>query len=155
MVPSSHDVSKYISCRGPNIIKNDSFVKSYQPLIPYPSQEKAHSLEKEHTMFINQVNGIRLNTPFIEALVKMPEYAEFLQDLLETHHQLEMTSKVVINEQFPVVIMEGIPTNMGDPLCIILPCEFGNATNTFDLADSGASKNLMHYHFIKSLTFHN
>ena len=34
---------------------------------------------------------------------------------------------------------------MGDPEHLTLPCEFGDATKTFALADSGASINLMSY----------
>lgn len=77
----------------------------------------------------------------------MLEYAKCLQDLLDTRQQLEKTLNVVLNEKCPAVIMEVIPTKMGDPGRLTLPCEFGNSMKTFTLADSGSSINLMPYSF--------
>lgn len=78
----------------------------------------------------------------------MPEYVKFLQNLLDTHQQLKKTSKIVINEQCSVVILEGIPRKMGNPGHLPLPCEFENSTKTFDLDDFGASISLMSYFFL-------
>lgn len=47
--------------------------------------------------------------------------------------------------------MEGILKKMGDPKRLTLPCEFGNNTKTFALADSGVSINLMPYCFYQKL----
>ena len=100
---------------------------------------------------MQQVKGIPIDTTFIDSLAKVPEYAKFLQDLLETHQQLEKTSKVVLSEQRSMVIMEGIPTKVGDLDRLTLPCEFGNNMKTFALSDSGASINLMPYSFYRKL----
>lgn len=74
------------------------------------------------------MKGIPINIPFIEAMDKMLKYAKFLQDLLDTCQQLEKMSKVVIDENFSVVVMEGIQTKIGDLGCLALSCEFRNAT---------------------------
>lgn len=81
----------------------------------------------------------------------MPGYEKFFQHLLDTCQQREKMSKVDLNEPFSAVIMEGIPTNMGDPRRLTLPYEFGNSMKTFSLADSGASINLMPYSFYQKL----
>ena len=52
-------------------------------------------MEQEYKKFMQQVKGIAINTPFIEALAKIPEYTKFIQDLLDTRQQLEKNSKVV------------------------------------------------------------
>ncbi|KAL7600580.1 hypothetical protein Lser_V15G24233 [Lactuca serriola] len=81
----------------------------------------------------------------------MLKYANFIQDLLNTHQELEKMSKVVLNEQCLAVVMEGIPPKMGDPQCLTFPCKFGNATKTYAMADSGASINMMPYLFDQKL----
>lgn len=48
--------------------------------------------------------------------------------------------------------MEGIPKNIEDQGRLTLPCEFGNATKTFALANSGES--LPTHHIISIPTFH-
>ena len=87
-------------------------------------------MEQEHIKFMKQVKGIPINTPFIESLAQVPEYAKFVQDLLDTRQQLEKTSKVVLSEQSSKVIMEGIPRKMGDLGRLTLPCEFKNNMKT-------------------------
>ncbi|XP_023766457.1 uncharacterized protein LOC111914985 [Lactuca sativa] len=108
-------------------------------------------LERKHLEFIKQLKGIPINTPFIDSLAKVPEYAKFLQDLLDTHQQLKKNSKVILSEQSSKAVLGEIPTKMGDPRRLTLPCEFGNNMKVYDLADSGASINMMPYSFYKKL----
>ncbi|XP_023767338.1 uncharacterized protein LOC111915931 [Lactuca sativa] len=81
----------------------------------------------------------------------MHKCAKFLQDLLDTLQQLDKTSKVVLNKQCSIKIIEGIPTKIRKPGRLTLPCEFGNSTKTFDLANFGAIINLMPYSFYQNL----
>ncbi|KAL7591857.1 hypothetical protein Lser_V15G34596 [Lactuca serriola] len=117
----------------------------------FPSRAKIHPLEQEHLKFMKQVKDIPINTPFIESLSQVPEYAKFLQDLGDTRQQLEKNSKVILSEQSSKVILGELPKKMGDPGCLILPCEFGNKMKTYALADFGASINLMPYSFYQKL----
>ena len=97
--------------------------------------------------FMKQVKGISINTPFIESLAQVPEYAKFLQDLIDTRQKLEKIVMVVLSEHSSKVIMGEIPNKMGDLGRLTLPCEFGNNMKTYALADSGATINLMPYPF--------
>ena len=85
-------------------------------------------MEQKHKRFIKQFKGVLINTPFVESLAKMLEYAKFLQDLHDTRQKLGKTTKVVLNEQCSAVIKDGIPTNMGDLGRLTIPFEFGNPT---------------------------
>ena len=85
-------------------------VKPCQPLLTYPSQARQHPLEQVHRRFINQVKYIPFKIPFIEDMAKMPGYAKFLKDLLDTHQQLENMSKVVLNQQCSMVVIDIITT---------------------------------------------
>ncbi|XP_023743322.1 uncharacterized protein LOC111891494 [Lactuca sativa] len=100
---------------------------------------------------MKQVKGIPINTPFINSLAQVPEYAKFLQDLLDTRQQLEKNSKVILSEQSSKVIFGELPKKMGDPGLLTLPCEFGNNMKTYALANSEASINLMPYSFYQKL----
>nr|KAJ0203041.1 hypothetical protein LSAT_V11C500248920 [Lactuca sativa] len=100
---------------------------------------------------MKQVKGIPINIHFVESLAQMPEYAIFLQDLLDTREQRKKTSKVVLSEKRPIVIMGEITKKMGDHGRLTLPREFGNNMKTFALANSRASINLMPYSFYQKL----
>ncbi|XP_023739898.1 uncharacterized protein LOC111888015 [Lactuca sativa] len=108
-------------------------------------------MEQEHLEFLKQVKGISINSPFIESLSKVPEYAKFLQDLIDTHQQLKKNSKLILSEQSSKVVLGELPKNMGDSGRLTLPCEFGNNLKTYALADSGASINLMPFSFYQKL----
>ena len=58
--------------------KSSSYAQAFHPPLSFPSQAKFHPLEQEHIKLIKQVKGIIINTPFIESLAKVPEYAKFL-----------------------------------------------------------------------------
>ncbi|KAL7604989.1 hypothetical protein Lser_V15G15101 [Lactuca serriola] len=100
---------------------------------------------------MKQVKGIPINTHFIESLSKVYEYVKFLRDLIDTHHQLKKNSKVILSEQSSKVVLGELPKKMGDLRRLTLPCEFGNNTKTYALADSGASINLMPFSFSQKL----
>ncbi|KAL7605792.1 uncharacterized protein LOC111906878 [Lactuca sativa] len=131
--------------------KNFHDVQAYRPPLSFPSRDHIHPLEQQHLKFMKQVKGISINTPFIDSLSKVPEYAKFLQDFINTRQQLEKNSKVILSEQSSKVIMEELPKNMGDLGRLTLPCEFGNNLKTYTLADSGAIINLMPYSFNQKL----
>ncbi|XP_023762711.1 uncharacterized protein LOC111911152 [Lactuca sativa] len=126
-------------------------VSAYRPPLPFPSQANLSPLEREHLEFIQKIKGISINTPFINSLAKVPEYTKFLQDLIDTQHELKKNSKVILSEQSSRAVLGEIPKKMGDPKCLTLPREFGNNLKTYALANSGASINLMPYTFYEKL----
>lgn len=126
-------------------------VKPYHPPLKYPSRTKQDLLEQEYRQFLEQEKDLSINTPFIESIAKMPTYKKFLTNHNNNQKELEKVSNVVLNEKFSVIVMEGIPTKMGDLGRLTLPCEFGNSTKTNALAYSGASFNLMPVSFYQKL----
>ncbi|XP_052623636.1 uncharacterized protein LOC128128938 [Lactuca sativa] len=127
------------------------YVPAYKQPLPFPSRANFSPLEREHLEFIKQLKGIPINTPFIDSLAKVIEYAKFLQDLLDTRQQLNENSKVILSEQSSKAVLREIPKKMGDPGRLTLPCEFGNNMKVYALADSEASINLMPYSFYQKL----
>lgn len=127
-------------------------VHAYRPPLSFPSQAKVGPLEQEQLKFVKQVNGIPINTPFIECLAQVPEYAKFLQVILDIDQQLEKTSKVILSDHSSRVILGKLLKKMGDPGHLTLPFEFGNNTKTYVLADSRESMNIMLYSFYQKLS---
>ncbi|XP_023748839.1 uncharacterized protein LOC111897104 [Lactuca sativa] len=126
-------------------------VPAYHPHLQFPSRANISPLEREHLDFIKKVNGIPINTPFIESLSNVPDYTKFIQDLMDNRQQLKRNSKVILSEQSSKVVLGELPKNMGDPGRLTLPCEYGNNLQTYALADSGAGINLMPFSFYKKL----
>ncbi|XP_023734276.1 uncharacterized protein LOC111882144 [Lactuca sativa] len=124
---------------------------SYKPPFPFPSRAHLSLLERKHLEFIRQIKGIPINAPFIDSLAKVPEYAKFLQDLIDTQHELKKNSKVILSEQSSRDVLGEIPKKMGDLGHLTLPCEFGNKLKTYALADSGTSINLIPFSFYQKL----
>ncbi|XP_023753610.1 uncharacterized protein LOC111901972 [Lactuca sativa] len=131
--------------------KKSVSIPAYKPPLPFPSRANLSPLEREHLEFVKQLKGIHINTPFIDSLAKVLEYAKFLQDLLDTRQQLKENSKVILSEQSLRAVLGEIPKKMGDPGRLTIPCEFGNKLKTYALADSGASINLMPFSFYQKL----
>ncbi|XP_023747688.1 uncharacterized protein LOC111895867 [Lactuca sativa] len=124
-------------------------ISTYCPPLPFPSRANLSPLEWEHLEFIKYIKNIPINTPFVETFAKIPEYATFLQDLMDSRQQLKKNSKVV--EQSSRLVLGELPKKIGDPGRLTLPCEFGNNLKTYASADSGASINLMPFSFYKML----
>ncbi|KAL7595523.1 hypothetical protein Lser_V15G29447 [Lactuca serriola] len=106
--------------------KKSVSVPAYEPPLPFPSRANLSPLEREHLEFIKQLKGIPINTPFIDSLAKIPEYAKFLQYLLDTRQQLKENFKFILSEQSSKAVLGEIPKKMGDPGRLTLPCEFEN-----------------------------
>ena len=60
-------------------------VYSHQPLIPYPQKlawVKLFQLEPKFARFLEVLKQLYVDTPFLEALKKVPAYMQFVRDFL-------------------------------------------------------------------------
>ncbi|XP_076944113.1 uncharacterized protein LOC143614606 [Bidens hawaiensis] len=81
----------------------------------------------------------------------MPKYAKFLKDLLSNKKKLEGLSMVCLNEGCSAVVQNKLLEKLTDPGHFTIPCLFGSSTESYALADVGASINLMPYSLDKKL----
>nr|GEV38959.1 putative reverse transcriptase domain-containing protein [Tanacetum cinerariifolium] len=66
---------------------------------------------------------IRINLPFLKAMIHMPKGAKFLKDLL-LHKKLDKAaSSVKLSEECSAVIQESLPQKEGDPGSFTLPAQ--------------------------------
>ncbi|XP_076939471.1 uncharacterized protein LOC143608259 [Bidens hawaiensis] len=81
----------------------------------------------------------------------MPKYAKFLKDLLSNKRKLEGLSTVCLNEGCSAVVQNKLPEKLADPGHFTIPYLFGSSTESYALANLGASINLMPYSLYKKL----
>ncbi|XP_076936757.1 uncharacterized protein LOC143604043 [Bidens hawaiensis] len=81
----------------------------------------------------------------------MPKYTKFFKDLLSNKKKLEGLSTVCLNEGCSAVVQNKLPEILADPGHFTIPCLFGSSTESYALADLGASINLMPYSLYKKL----
>ncbi|XP_076921462.1 uncharacterized protein LOC143582870 [Bidens hawaiensis] len=81
----------------------------------------------------------------------MPKYVKFLKDLLSNKKKVEGLSTVCLNEGCSAVVQNKLPEKLANPGHFTIPCLFGSSTESYALADLGASINLMPYSLYKKL----
>ncbi|GJW73727.1 hypothetical protein Tco_0133097 [Tanacetum coccineum] len=75
----------------------------------------------------------------------MPKYAKFMKDLLSKKGKGSETSKITLNEQCSVIVLNKVPPKEKDPRSFTIPYIIGQSGITKALADLGASISLMPY----------
>nr|GEU85591.1 hypothetical protein [Tanacetum cinerariifolium] len=91
-------------------------------------------------------------TPVNLAMIHMPKGAKFLKDLLSHKEKLEKAaSSVKLGEECSAFIQKGLPQKERDMGSFTLPCLIGPLAVKNDLADLGASINLMPYSLFRKL----
>ena len=86
---------------------------------------------------------IDINTPFSEALTRMPQYAKFMKDILSKKRDIIKEGIVNLTVTCNVVIKKTLPEKTQDPGSFTIPCKIGDADMGKALCDSRANINLM------------
>ncbi|XP_076960489.1 uncharacterized protein LOC143636890 [Bidens hawaiensis] len=119
--------------------------------VPYPARLLRQKYAQEDGHFLDMFKKLKINLPFVEALQHMPKYAKFLKDLLSNKKKLEGLSTVCQNEGCSAVVQNKLLEKLADSGHFTIPCLFGSSTESYALADLGASINLMPYSLYKKL----
>nr|GFB80613.1 DNA-directed DNA polymerase [Tanacetum cinerariifolium] len=80
---------------------------------------------------------------FTDALILMPKFASTLKALIENKEKLSEMTRTTMNEYCSAVILNKLPRKLGDPRKFLIPSEFSGMDECLELADLGASINLM------------
>ncbi|GJZ59344.1 reverse transcriptase domain-containing protein [Tanacetum coccineum] len=127
-----------------------------KPNIPYPSrlnQEKSRdkaSNQKENIFQMFQ--DLRFDISFADALLLMPRFAPTIKSLLMNKEKLLELAKIPLNENCSAMLLKKLPEKLGDPGKFLIPCNFPGMDVCHDLADLGASINLMPLSIWKKLS---
>ncbi|KAJ9128607.1 hypothetical protein P3X46_034706 [Hevea brasiliensis] len=114
--------------------KTKKILEPYQPPLPFPQRFQKAKLDKQFGKFLEVLQKLYINIPFIEALSQMSSYAEFLKEILSKKRKLEDYGTVALIEEYkirepkpitislqladrfikyPVGILENIPIKVG------------------------------------------
>ncbi|GKE01512.1 reverse transcriptase domain-containing protein, partial [Tanacetum coccineum] len=136
-VPNSKPVVDPVSAPMPNL----------KTSILYPSRrndekrrEKANDqIEKFYKIF----QDISFEISLVDALILMPKFASTLKALIGNKEKLSEMARTPLNEHCLAVLLKKLPEKLRDPGKFLIPCDFPGMDECLDLADLGASINLM------------
>nr|GEW66334.1 reverse transcriptase domain-containing protein [Tanacetum cinerariifolium] len=118
----------------------------HQPPILYPSRLNKEKLQDNFDIQINKFlqmfKKLHINISLAEALALMPKYAKMLKDSLSNKDKLLDMVNTPLTENCSTVLKK-LPEKLRDPRKFIIPCDFFELEGCMDLADLGASINLI------------
>ncbi|XP_048228245.1 uncharacterized protein LOC125369519 [Ricinus communis] len=123
--------------------KTKSPVREYQPPIPYPIGLKQKKVDQQFGKFLDLFKQLRINLPFVEAILQMSRYARFLKEILSNKRKLEDLGLVTLNEECSSILQNKMPIKWRDPRSFTVPCIIRDLHISDALVDLGASINLM------------
>nr|GFA30299.1 reverse transcriptase domain-containing protein [Tanacetum cinerariifolium] len=127
-----------------------------KPSIPYPSRRENEKLRDQANEQIEKFYEIfkemSFEISFTDALILMPKFASTLKAYIGNKEKLSEMARTTMNEHCSTVILNKLPTKLGDPGKFLIPCEFSRMDECLALADLGASINLMPFSVWKALS---
>nr|GEX91561.1 reverse transcriptase domain-containing protein [Tanacetum cinerariifolium] len=119
----------------------------HQPPIPYPSRLNKDKLQDKSDIqihkFLQMFKKLYFNISLAEALAQMPNYAKMIKYLLSNKEKLLELDNTPLNDNCSVVLLKKLHEKLRDPGKFLIPCDFNELEECMDLADLGASINLM------------
>ena len=121
-------------------------VLSLLPFPKVPPQKVNQNFE-----ILEVLKQVKVNIPLLDAIKKIPSYAEFLKDLCTVKRKLNVHKKAFLTEQVSAIIQNSRPPKCKDPGCPIISCVIGNSKIEKALLDLRASVNLLPYSVYEQL----
>ncbi|XP_058003683.1 uncharacterized protein LOC131180089 [Hevea brasiliensis] len=115
----------------------------YQPPLPFPQRFLEARLDKQFGKFLEVLQKLYINIPFIEALSQMPSYAKFLKDILSKKRRLEDYKTVALTEECNAILQNKLPLKLKDPGSFSILYLIGNMNIDKALCDLGVSVSVM------------
>jgi hypothetical protein len=108
-------------------------------------------VQKKFDKFIEIMKQLHINIPLIEAIQQMPNYSEFMKDVLTKRRRIGEFETVALTQECSQMFQGRIPPKLKDPGSFTIPCTIGDVYVGRALCDLGASINLMPLLSTKSL----
>nr|GFA69913.1 reverse transcriptase domain-containing protein [Tanacetum cinerariifolium] len=118
-----------------------------KPSIPYPSrldnEKRRDQANEQIKKFYEIFKDMSFEISFTDSLILMTKFASTLKALIGNKEKLSEMARTLMNEHCSAVILNKLPTKLGDPDKFLIPCEFPGMDECLALADLGASINFM------------
>ncbi|GKB66047.1 reverse transcriptase domain-containing protein [Tanacetum coccineum] len=138
--------------QNPKPVKETPLPKPYKPKIPYPQRLRKEKMEAQYRKFLDMICAVRINMPLIDVLARMPNYRNFLKELVNNKHKIKQIFAAFLSDESSAMIQNKVPSKLGDPKSFRIPCNFNKTFSSNALADLGASINLMPYSLYAKLS---
>ncbi|XP_062114088.1 uncharacterized protein LOC133825115 [Humulus lupulus] len=125
-----------------SIIVPDNQPKIITPL-PFPQRFHKKAIVEQFAMFLNIFKKIHTKIPFVDALEQMPNYAEFMKEVMSKMRKLKDYEIMKLAEECTVIIERQLLEMLKDPCSFTIPCVIGELHIGKALCDLGTSINLM------------
>ncbi|GKA46627.1 reverse transcriptase domain-containing protein [Tanacetum coccineum] len=112
-------------------------------------------MEAQYGKFLDIIRAVRINVPFIDVVAGMPNYGNFLKELISNKHKIEQIFVAFLSNKSSAMIQNKVPPKLGDPGSILILCNFNKTFSCNALADLDASINLMPYSLYAKLSLKN
>nr|GEV94582.1 reverse transcriptase domain-containing protein [Tanacetum cinerariifolium] len=136
----------------PKPVKETPLPKPYKPKIPYPQRLRKEKMEAQYGTLLDMIRVVRINVPFVDVLVGMPNYGKFLKELVNNKHKIEQISAAFFSDGSSAILQHKVPPKLKDPRSFLIPCNFNKACSCNALANLDASINLMSYSLYTKLS---
>ena len=123
----------------------------YTPPLPFPYKFRKTKLDEQFSKFLNMFKKLKINIPFVDALVQMPNYVKFMKEIMSNKKKLEAYGIVNLFENCSAIIQQKLLEKLEDLGSFTIPCVIGKHTFNKALCDLGASINLMPFSIAKNL----
>nr|GEV71768.1 reverse transcriptase domain-containing protein [Tanacetum cinerariifolium] len=127
-----------------------------KPTIPYPSRLNDQKLREKATnqmeKFFQIFHDLHFDISFVDALLLMPKFSSTIKSFLTNKDKLFELANVLLNENCSTMLLKKLPEKLGDPGKFLIPYDFLGIDVCHDLADLGASINLMPLSIWKKLS---
>lgn len=74
--------------------KQEEEARVYKPLVPFPPRLKKVQLDEQFNQFMDMFYKLEINIPFVEALSQMPNYVNFMKEIMSNKRRLERCGTV-------------------------------------------------------------
>ncbi|XP_059288960.1 uncharacterized protein LOC132042436 [Lycium ferocissimum] len=114
----------------------------YKSPPPFPQRLMKIMEDAKCQRFYDQLKGLSMNIPFLDAFQEMPGFAKYLKDLLTKKRPIKH-DMVGVTHRVSSIISSSNAEKKGDPGAFTIPCTIGHHDFARALCDNGASINLM------------
>jgi len=121
------------------------------PPLPFPQRFAKAKLDCEFGKFLDMLEKLYVNVPFLEVLSQMLLYAKFLKEILSKKRKIDEHEAVALDEECSAVVLNQLLVKLKDPGSFSIRCMIGNASIDRALCDLGSSVSLMPYFIFKRL----
>ena len=87
-------------------------MQAYMPSVPFPQRQQRAKMEEQISKFLDMFKKIEINIPFSEALAQMPNYANFLKDILSKKRRFVEEGVMSLIATCNAIIQKSLPLKM-------------------------------------------